>query len=120
MSRDFRRDRIPDSVMVGHLSHILKTARSAVPRNSLKKIIHESSLHILGIILLVDERSGQFVLRACPPVIVSGVCDLLNVFARGEDGGDAPLRLCHPSPSRFLHLQSCGGSFSTLLPNAPI
>lgn len=37
MSRDFRRDRIPDSVIIGHLSRILKTARSALPRKLIKK-----------------------------------------------------------------------------------
>lgn len=37
-SRDFRRDRIPNSVIVGHLTHILKTGHAVqCPENSLKK-----------------------------------------------------------------------------------
>lgn len=122
MSRDFRRDRIPDSVIVGHLSHILKT-RYAVqcPENSLKKKLSMSlnctarfGNHSAGWWKVWTSR-----LEPAHLSFVSGVCDLLNVFARGEEGGDAPLRWCHPSPSCFLHLRSSVGSFSTLLHNAP-
>lgn len=81
------------------------------PINALKK----------GITLLVVGRSREFVLWTCPPVIVSGICELWCLLVVGMEGRgmSPPLGLCYPSPEWFLHLWSCIGHFSTILHATP-
>lgn len=88
MSREFVRDRVPHIVcFVSLLSHALKTgAYSAVPRKlCYKKVLNESYWHCKFWKLSYSVEGVANFSCHCPPVIVFGVYELLNVCIGGDE-----------------------------------